>query len=216
MKDGVLKKYLGTKGYLIFDGLSEFFDSENFRKISDEIDASTKNVEELKAFLALDSSKKYFYEFIAQDENGLRIIYVDSDNILGEDVFQMNAFGARVNGVSPSEITDIKLSEVQYIEPGYFSIGLKINVYTSVDFVASYMEYTNLESPRSEMVEMSSMNGEGLCDLSELRQVELYGYLQVKFDETWTAKELGAHMQYLAAPNAAVSIELEVTAATLL
>ncbi len=100
LKDGVLKKYLNTQKLSIYDDLTAFFASEPFRKISDELDAATKNVEEIKAFLASEGTLQLVGEFVKNDKKDLESIYVEEEEISGLEALEMDAFGVSINGTS--------------------------------------------------------------------------------------------------------------------
>jgi hypothetical protein len=216
LKDGVLKKHLSSKNLAIFDDLTSLFASEPFKKISDELDASTRNVDELKIFLASIETVGNLMSFIKTDIKGLEEIYVENDEISGCEILEMDSFGVSINGITPQGVLSISLGDVSYVEPGYFSISMIIVANTHVSFVASYMEFSNLQPPRDKFVEMESMNGDGWAELTEMHKVNLHGHLQLKFDSKWTEKDLSPHMQYLAASNSAVQITMDINTAELL
>jgi hypothetical protein len=213
LKDGVLKRYLASNGVLIFDSLTELFSSVEVKKMIEDSDRETIHLEGLKSLLCSEKSKHFLDEFVRNDQHGLHHIYVELSEAESADALEMDAFGITINGIKSGDITTVTIGDVSYIRPGHFSVALHIDAGANVSFVASYMEYINLPAPRNELVDMSSMNGDGWADLGEFRKVELSGSLEIKFDPNWAAEDLEHHLMYLAADNAAVRVEMEINEA---
>lgn len=210
VKDGVLRKHLATKRVSVSDGLSELFATEPVKTFIEQSDKEAQHLEGLKALLGSEKFTSSLRDFVAKDSKGLENIFVEVEEKTGGEALEMDAFGIHINGTTQENVREVSLGEISYIGPGNFSVAVKILAEVYVAFVASYLDYSNLTPPRDELVEMSSMNGEGWADLHELRRAELTGYLRVRFDGSWAADELEKHMDDLNGPQAAVQVEMDI------
>lgn len=216
VKDGVLRKHLATKRVSVSDGLSELFATEPVRTFIEQSDKEAQHLEGLKALLASEKFTSRLRDFVANDSKGLENIFVEVDEDAGSQALEMAAFGIQINGPTSENVSGITLGEVSYIGPGNFSVAIKILADVYVAFVASYMDYINLPQPRDELVEMTSMNGDGWADLHELRSVEFHGYLQLRFDTAWSAGELEQSMTNLNNPDSAIQVLMDINDGTVL
>jgi hypothetical protein len=217
VKDGVLKSYFRTiDGPDVFDSLTDYFEAQPFKRLVEEIDISTRNVEEIKSLFSSPSVSSQFVDFIKHDKDGLAYVYVEEDSIGGVEEIGMDVLSVSINGTRPEHITEVAVGEVDFVDAGFFSVAIEITAYADVHYVASYMDYVALQPPRNTEVHMSSMDGEGWADLGEVRKVYLRGFLQIRFGSQWTVKDIEPHLRYLKSENSAIGLELEINSARLI
>lgn len=216
VKDGGFNRYLKKQKLNVFTEMGEFLSSEKVQEFVNQLDAETAHVNELKKFLNSEHAITQLRENISNDKSMLAEIYLEEENISGQQSLGMFVFGTSINGTTPEYIQVLDFGGLSYVEPGYFSIVLRIIADCDVSFAGDYGEYMSLPPSRKRHLDMSSMNGDGWCDLTELRPVELQGYLQVHFDETWTVKDLAKQLADLSDKHDEFSIEFEINSARLL
>ncbi|MCX4141116.1 PIN domain-containing protein [Paraburkholderia sp. SEWSISQ10-3 4] len=214
VRDSVLQEHLSTiENVISKDDLATFLASAEVQQSVNRIDAELTNVELGKAFMRSDRFLSTVSAQLRLANDALEHVYLEDDGVTGASRLEMNSFGANVNTPSPVDIGEIAYGDPVYLKDGKFSLPTTFNTTASIHFCASYSDYIQLKPPRSETVEDWSMNGDGICDLTEIRRVSLTGTIELELDLSAVDK-LGELLPQLA--FRADSLELEISSAEIL
>ena len=123
-------------------------------------------------------------------------------------------FGVRVNGPIIDDVTSLQLGQLDYVGRAQFAFSFDMKAKSRVDFCANYGDFLELSYDREAAIDMTSMNGVGICDLEELRSVLIVGKLILDIGSTTTADELKARIR--TNDFHAFSLEFEATSAILI
>lgn len=212
VKDGALKRHLQKEpNYTLVDGLKQFFELEAVRNLTERLDAEEANVAAFKALFSEIKVHELLTLSLRNATEMMERVYLEEGDLAGLDVLGMNLFGASLNFAMADAITEVEYGDVTYIELGRFSIEVMIHTKAAIHFCADYGALQDVAASRQ--IEQTSMNGDGICDLVESRDVTLKGYLEIEFDPKWGPKEVEIHAQYLDGPKPNISMTLEVTQA---
>ncbi|GEM_PF-2867635 len=210
VKDGTFKRHWEQRGGTqTFDSIEEFLFLEQSKAELNRLDieASMGTI-----MTALNDSKDALVEFVKGSKNLLDSIYMEEDEVTGAEVLDMDCFGIRINGPQVGDVASLQLDQMEYLGKWQFAVMFIMEARARVDYCASYVDY--LEHERKEFIEMTSMNGVGICDLEEVRPIRISGKMIISIDQ-----EGGVEAGRAAIANGAFrdeSIELEAASATLL
>ncbi|MEM5299896.1 PIN domain-containing protein [Burkholderia sp. JPY481] len=217
VKDGTLRKHLQTiNNIVVSDSLSDFFMIADVAALVQGLDARTKNVEATKAFFASTSFVGRLSEFLSSADELLSDVYVEEDGIEGGGNLEVEGFGISVNYAEANKLHNLSCGDVAYINQGHFSINIEFFTFAKIHYCGHYSDFSNLPISRLERVEEVSMNGDGISDLRERREVKLIGYVDLFFDPDWTADALAIHSHYLSSDPPPIRIDLNVQSAIIL
>jgi len=216
VKDGTLRKHLQTiNNIVVTDSLSDFFTIADVSALVQRLDARTKDVDASKAFLASTWFLGRLSDFLTSAEELLSDVYVEEDDIDGKGNLEVPGFGISVNYAEAIKVHNLVCADVTYINQGHFSMRIEFFTFAQIHYCANYSDFNNLPLSRLEGAEEVSMNGDGISDLRERREVKLSGHIDLFFDPTWTADALAIHSHYLSTNPPSIRIELNVESATI-
>jgi PIN domain len=212
VKDGAFRRHLQTEPmYTLVDGLTEFFTLEMVAQITKALDGKEKDLDAQIKLFASEAVKTRIVEYIRNAKDLLDDVYVEEENITGLEVLEMQIFGASLNYAQASAISNVDFGEPTLVDSGHFSIPVTISTRAQIHYGASYGEVAQFEGSRA--IDIWSMDGEGLCDLIEPREVELIGFLDLRFTPELTPEVLEVHTEYLQAEKPKIEIGLEISTA---
>jgi len=218
MKDGTFQKHLKTVANItVFETLGEFLETPKISSLFFALDAKSKQIGALKDLFYSSSFKTYLSTYLLKADDIIEGIYIEEDTIDGlERIGIETCFGISVNYPQAKSIREIYFGEVMQVSEGHFSIEISFIVLASLRYCADYYEYTNLSVERKLTVEENGIDGDGICDLAEMREVFLSGHVELRFDPKLNAENLAAHIEYLDTERSKVSVEIEMEKAAIL
>lgn len=215
VKDAALRRHLQVESrYTLVDGLMEFFALAPVAAVLASLDAKEKDVAALKALFGSGPVQTRLTAFLRRATELLEDVYLEESDLVGLEVLGLNVLGVSLNYAEAKSIARVEYSEVSFIDRGCFSVGVVIHTRARIDYVAEFVDFQDL--PESRRVEEWSMDGQGLCDLREVRDVALRGYLELTFDSGLTHDAVEAHTHYLCAEEPQITVSLEVRHAAVL
>lgn len=131
-------------------------------------------VEAFKEALEDSQFQAVLKRHIVTSQSVLDDIYVQ-DAISGADLLQIEVFGLRVNPPESTDVRDFSLGQVDYLGQGRYAVSFCLQAQIQIDYCASYRDYLELSHEREREVSVDSMNRIGICDLSEVRPVQVRG-----------------------------------------
>lgn len=215
IKDGAFKKHLHTeKRYILIDDLTQFFALEEIVKLIGKLDAEDANVESLKNLFRSEPTQAALTSYLKGASEMLDSVYVEEEQLSGIEMLELDVWGPSLNYAQARAIQAIRYGDVAYIDRGHFSLEVVIETKARIDFAADFMDFQSLDSSRE--VEEWSMDGDGACDLREVRNVILQGHLNLSFEPNLKRDAVEAHMNYLNSTETKIDIQLEVDRAEIL
>ncbi|WP_312409623.1 hypothetical protein [Comamonas sp.] len=212
VKEGAFRRHLQTEPkYRLVDGLTEFFTLEMVAQITKALDGNEKDLDAQIKLFASEDVKTRVVEYLRNAKDLLDDVYVEEEKITGLEALEMHIFGASLNYAQASAISNVDFSEPALVDSGHFSIPVTISTRAQILYGASYGEVAEFESSRA--IDNWSMDGECLCDLIEVREVELIGFLDLRFTPELTPAVLEVHTEYLQAEKPMIEIGLEISTA---
>nr|WP_284507903.1 PIN domain-containing protein [Caballeronia sp. GACF4] len=191
VKDGVLKNHLSSIEKIeVTEDLSAFFAVDQIKDCITELDQQLANVVELKELFARADFRGALSDFLRRATEQFRDVYVEDGEVHGKHRLKIDSFGVSVNYASATDIEELSFGEVIFLEDGRFSIPLQLRTTAEIHFCADYSDYLALLPPRNESVRETSMNGDGICDLEEVRKVNLIGDIEINVDASMRAAEI--------------------------
>lgn len=212
VKDGAFRRYLQTEPkYTLVDGLTEFFTLEMVAQITKALDGKEKDLDTQIKLFASEAVKTRIVEYLRNAKDLLDDVYVEEENITGLEVLEMQIFGASLNYAQASAISNVDFGEPTLVDSGHFSMPVTMSTRAQIHYGASYGEVAQFEGSRA--IDIWSMDGDGICDLIEPREVELIGFLDLRFAPELTPEVLEVHTEYLQAEKPKIEIGLEISTA---
>lgn len=209
-KDGAFRKYLdNVPDCSVHTDLQSYLASERIVEVLKELDAESATIEYIKEYLATPDFLEILTECLASDERMARGIYL-IDEITGDQNVVIDHFGLSINGADSKSINQLHFGEVSYIDSGAYSIQCSFIADSTLGYCAEYMDYMRLDEALKSEIDLYSMNGDGICDLVEKRQVAFDGYVEINIPEGMPANEVKAHAQYINTPKRQILITLDI------
>lgn len=218
MKDGTFRKHLDTiAGITVFETLAEFLEAPKIAALFAALDAKSQQTIAMKQFFSGSSFQAHLSAYLHTAYNLIEGIYIEEDTIEGSEKIEIeNCFGTSINFPQAKFIKEIRFGEVMQVSEGHFSVEISFNTLASLHYCADYYDYINLSAERKLVVEETSMNGEGISDLVETREVFLSGHVELLFDPNFSAGDLATHVEYLDTERSKIHVEIEMEKATIL
>jgi hypothetical protein len=215
VKDGALRRHFQTEPkYTLVDGLTEFFALEIIARITKALDDKEEDLAEQIKLFASESVQARIVEYLRSSKDLLDDVYVEEENLNGLEALEMDVFGASLNYAQAGAISSVDFGEPTLVDSGHLSIPVTISTRARIDYAASFRDVHAFEDSRD--IDNWSMDGDGICDLREVRDVELIGFLGLRFDPELTPAALEAHTEYFQAERPKIEISLEIATAEVL
>jgi hypothetical protein len=212
IKDGAFRRHLQTEPkYTLVDGLTEFFALEIVANVTKGLDDKEKDLDAQIKLFASEAVKTRIADYLRNAKDLLDDVYVEEKNLTGLEVLEMHIIGASLNYANAGAISNIDIGEPTLIDSGHFSMPVTIRTSAQIHYAASYVEVVAFEDSRD--IDNWSMDGDGICDLIEVRDVDLIGFVDLMFPPGLTPAALETHTEYLQAENPKIAISLEIASA---
>ncbi len=212
VKDGAFRRHLQTEPkYTLVDGLTEFFALEMVTRITKGLDDKEKDLDAQTKLFTSEAVKTRIVEYLRNAKDLLNEVYVEDQNLAGLEVLEMHIIGASLNYAQAGDISNVEFGEPTLVDSGHFSMPVNIRTRAQIHYGASYGEVVAFEDSRD--IDNWSMDGDGICDLIEVRDVDLIGFVDLMFPPGLTPAALETHTEYLQAENPKIAISLEIASA---
>lgn len=212
VKDGAFRRHLQTEPkYTLLDGLTEFFALETVAKIIKGLDDKEKDLDAQIKLFASETVKTRIIEYLRNAKNLLEDVYVEKQKLTGLEVLEMRLYGASLNYAQASAISNVGFGEPTLVDSGHLSMPVTIRTSAQIHYGASYGEVVKFEDSRE--IDNWSMDGDGICDLIEARDVDLIGFLDIQFPPELAPAALETHTEYLLTEKPKIEISLDIEAA---
>ena len=212
VKDGAFRRHLQTEPkYRLVDGLTGFFALEMVAKITKALDDKEKDLDAQIKIFASEAVKTRLVEYVRNAKDLLENVYVEEENLTGLEELEMHIIGASLNFAQADAISNVDFGEPTLVDSGHCSMPVIMRTRAQIHYGASYGEVMAFKDSRE--IDNWSMDGDGICDLIEVRDVDLIGFLDLRFTPELTPAALETHTEYLRAKEPKIEISLEITTA---
>lgn len=214
VKDGAFRKHLDTFETInTHSGLSAFLELEENKSSLKQLDKISEKVESIKSFFTTNEFVESLHKALKVRNDDIEEIYLEEDQIQNKDFLLIDSFGENLNYPSPEDITDLKLVSVERLADFTYSIEVEFITSARLNYCATYSDYMYLEEDTYRDVSFDSMNGDGICDLSEILRFKLSGNIDLTVTEEMSLDELKAHSKYLGNDDCEIKIEMDINSA---
>lgn len=218
IKDGTFRTHLQkTVGITIFDGLESYMQTAQIAECIALLDKRSERTETLKAFFSSSAFASHLTAFLVKDDDLISDIYLEDDRILGIELIGIpDVFGFRLNWPVSDTISNVVLGETTQIADDHFSTTISFIAQASISYCASFGDYNDLPAERQSSIDFESMDGRGICDLSEDFLVSFTGHVEMRFDAQHATEVLISSAEYLDSNQRKIQIELDIVDGTIL
>lgn len=217
IKDGVFRKYLETsENICLVDSIADFLELQINKEKIIQLDALSTSVENIKTYFNSENFSDILFQYFVNYPDVIRSIYLEEDSISSIEDLKINAYGLTINLPQPDKLTNLHIGSTEHIEESTYSIKLSFDTFATLGFCAYYGDCIHLESDINRNIEMSSMNGDGMCDLNELRRFQFSGFAEVTLPPEMTIDRVKALCLNLTTQDNPVTIELDINLAKII
>jgi hypothetical protein len=212
-KDGAFNNHLrAERRYTLVEGLDQFFDLPEVREILTRLDAQDQHVAALTALFSRDDFRKNLTAYLEKAKDLLESVYIEADELEGLESLEVESWGESLNYARSQSISSIDYGSVTYIDKGHFSLEVEIHTNALLHFACDYSQAQDIAIERG--AEMWSMDGDGVSEMRERRNVSLSGHVELRFDPRFDPREIEIHAQYLMVTPPKINIDLDIQRAT--
>jgi hypothetical protein len=173
IKDGVFKKSLSrNENFVILDSLQDLFELPDIKSSIENLDVTSfvSSPAYSQAMIRLLQAKPDYFESIyVEPSEGRELI---ADWICHVDT-EIDDF---------SQIENITIGRVHKISDQHFAAKISFQMDSGISYVTDYGEVLEIEKDKERTADCWSMNGEGMCDVTENARLEFYGDLNIFFE----------------------------------
>lgn len=214
VKDGAFRKHLDTFEKInTYSELAGFLDLDENQNNLKQLDKISEKVESIKSFLATDEFVESLHKTLSVRKDDIEEIYLEDAQIQNKDFLEIDSFGENLNYPSPEDITDLKVTSVDRLSDFVYSIEVEFITSARLNYCSTYSDYMYLEENTYRDVSLDSMNGDGMCDLSEILMFKLSGNIDLTVTDKMSLDELKAHSKYLGNSDCEITIEINMNSA---
>lgn len=211
IKDGAFKKHL-SKDHRIFvvDSLDEFLNLEsNNNKIS-ELDSLSAKTGEVVNYFSSQVFNTLLLSYLSKSSSEVEDIYLEEGAITIKDELEVDTFGERINFPQASTVQNLVIEDVNHLSSTSYSLKISFEAKATLNYCAYYQGYMYIEEDTYRDVSMDSMNGDGICDLSELFNFKFQGHIEIVFQEDLDVEALKTHSRYLGSDGNPVTAVMDI------
>lgn len=214
IKDGNFKAHLDTvEGIETFGALSDLFESVSIKILIDELDSESERIESIKKILADEEIQDRFRDYLVSDKSYLDSIYLEGDEIILNEEIGLNFWGQGMDGIETDSIEKVEFGGVNFTDDNSFFIDISFYGNSLLRYAADYSDYQGLPDDRKNQIDFESMNGDGVCELSEKLKFKFSGHIEIWLIETMSPEEFKVHTQYIKTDESVLVIGVSIKSA---
>lgn len=212
IKDGAFKKHLSKDGNItLVDSLDMFLNIESNKNKISELDALSERTGEIVKYLNGDEFRTLLLSYLTKSKDDIEGIYIeDEDDISNKEELEVDTFGEQINFPQADTVQNLIVEGVNHLSNKSYSLKISFIANATLNYCAYYGDYMYLDEDTCRDVSMDSMNGDGICDLSELLKFKFHGYVEIGFEEELNIDAIKTHSRYLGSETNPITVELEI------
>lgn len=211
LKDGAFKNHLSTiRRITIYDSISEFITLEENKAKLDELDSLYEKIDSIKEYLSSEFISTTIRDYLIANRNDIEEIYLEGEQITSLKNLEITTFGQNINYPESQSISDFNISNIAWLTDGAFSFEVEFTAIATISYGAYYGDYIEIEEDFERETSLDSMNGDGACDISEVRSMKFTGYVQLHIDGDLDPDNIKANISSIGEDSNPIQISLDI------
>lgn len=169
---------------------------------------------DLSSYFTTEAFSELLIEYLVHQNSIIENLYVD--NIDNTDIVEVWHYGSELNFPTPESLSNLIINNVYVISSSEITADISFEALATLSYVTDYGNYLSLEKNSDRNVAMSSMNGDGMCDLNELTKAIYSGSIVFTFKSQLSVDTIGNVFKGLVADDSAVSIHIDIEFASII
>ncbi|MFS3512544.1 MULTISPECIES: hypothetical protein [Citrobacter] len=173
IKDGVFKKSLSrNQDFVILDSLQDLFELPDIKSSIENLGVTSfvSSTAYSQAMQRLLQTKPDYFESIYVEPSEGRELIADWISHVDAEIDDF------------SQIENITIDRVHKISEQHYAAKISFQMNSGISYVTDYGEVLKIERDKERTADCWSMNGEGMCDVTENARLEFYGDLNIFFE----------------------------------
>ncbi|MCK2320796.1 PIN domain-containing protein [Escherichia coli] len=172
-KDKAFRKHLSEYDKIqVLQSLREVFSLKGIDLLEDESMLDLIHSAEFVSALS---------QYLRQRPDAFEYVYLHEDEISKIALIGQRIYGASIEVENYNDIANASISDARSIDEHTYSALLSFDMNVNINYITDYGTFLDIERTHGRRPEMESMNGDGICDVSENALTKFYGDLTVKF-----------------------------------
>ena len=148
--------------------------------------------------------------YLAKAGDEVGSIYLEEEDITIVDQLEVDTFAERINFPQANTVRELVVESVSHLTSTSYSLKISFHAQATLNYCAYYQHYMLIETDKSREVSIDSMNGEGICDLSELFAFRFHGHIEFKFQEDLDVAAIETHSQDLGSDKNPIALSINI------
>jgi len=217
IKDGEFRKYLKKKENItVVDSISEFLELRNNRVKLQELDEKSNKIEVIKAYLKGVSFNENLRKFLILSEDDIEYVYIEAPDISSKDKLGVYSFGESINFPQASAIESLQVIRVDPLTESTYSVQVSFITWATINYCVEYRDYLFIDEETDRDVVVDSVNGDGICDLSEGWSLRFFGSIELSLSDHINVDKLTTDDIDLNSSHDIKNIEIDIQSAEIL
>jgi hypothetical protein len=188
LTDGAFKRGIkGQKEIIAMNSLNDLF---KLKEIEQHL-ASTK----LQEYFEGDLFSESLCGYLRNQKEIIEHIYIE-DGIENTNLLGIRPYATELNFPSPENITELMIVNFYPISETEFTAEISFKTSASLHFVSDYGNYREIAMNASRIIDMDSMNGDGMCDLYEAVYAQYSGNVYFSFTTPQSVETIEAILRH--------------------
>jgi predicted nucleic acid-binding protein len=205
LSDGAFKKGIkGQKSVITLNSLNDLLQLE-------EIEQYLSNQQLNEYFIGWDFST-YLLNYLKEEKQIIEQIYLE-DRIENTDCIGVDFYNAQLNFPDHEHVSELSISNFYKISDTEFTAEISFNTYATLSYVCDYGSFLELEKDPTRNIEISSMNGDGWCEVLELVGAQYKGSINLSFLEKQSFESIKSITKNLVQDDSLLCITLDINSA---
>jgi rRNA-processing protein FCF1 len=212
INDGNFRDYLNTSlGIKTAPMLKDLLNSDPIKSILIQLDRESKIVEQIKVILSDGQVQGRLKNFLTSDKSYLDSIYLtDSDVSDLDETLAMAVYAVEIESIDSSTIQNVKFGDIRFIDDDFFSIEIQFSAESPISYCTDYGSYVGLSEEDKSHITFDSMNSDGICELSEIRDFQFDGNMEIYLHSQMEPEEFKTHTLYISNEDCLISASVEI------
>jgi hypothetical protein len=185
LNDGAFKKEIaGQENIIAMNSLIDLF------KLKDiEQHLASRKLQEYQEYFEGDLFLESLNEYFNNQKEIIEQIYIE-DGIGNINLLGIKTYAAELNYPNPEDITELVISNFYTISETEFTAEISFKTSVGLAYVCEYGDFREISMDTSRDITMSSMNGDGMCDLEEVVLARYVGNINLSFTSPQSVKSI--------------------------
>ncbi|MBH2526782.1 DUF4935 domain-containing protein [Serratia marcescens] len=199
IKDGVFKKSLSRNtDFVILDSLQDLFELSDLKSSIENLDVTS--------FVSSSAYSQAMVRLLKNKPGYFESIYVEPSE--GRELIADWVCHVETEVDDFSQVENITIDRVHKISEQHFAAKISFQMDSGISYVTDYGEVLKIERDKERTADCWSMNGEGMCDVTESARLKFHGDLNIFFEISTDSLELERIDSHLESDNIKMTIDI--------